>query len=40
MTSNTDIDDLPIYRGLIYRSMRHVTLNVIITTIIDVLLAM
>ena len=37
MTSNTDTGDLPIYRGLIYRSMRHFTSNVIMTIIIDVL---
>ena len=38
MTSNTDTDDLPNYRELIYRSMRHVTEDVtimIITVTID-----
>ena len=38
MTSNTDTDDLSNYRGLTYRSMRHVTWDVtimIITVIID-----
>ena len=35
MTSNTDtdIDDLSIYMGLKYRSMRHVTLGVTIMMI-------
>ena len=28
LTSNTDTDDLSIYMGLKYRSMRHVTLGV------------
>ena len=30
MTYNTDTDDLSIYMGLIYRSMRYVTLGVTI----------
>ena len=33
MTSNTDTDDLSIYMGLKYRSMRHVTLGVTIMMI-------
>ena len=33
MTSNTDTDDLSIYMGLKYRSMRHVTLGVTIMVI-------
>ena len=38
MTSNTDTDDLSIYMGLKYRSMRQVTLGVtimMITLIVD-----
>ena len=33
MTSNTDTDNLSIYMGLKYRSMRHVTLGVAIMVI-------
>ena len=33
MSSNTDTDDLTIYMGLKYRSMRHVTLGVTVTMI-------
>ena len=40
MTSNTDTDDLKIYRGIICRSVRHVTQNVIIIIIIGMLLAL